>query len=141
MFGPVAILERLESSLDLLAGGARDLPERQRTLRGAISWSHDLLSEDEQAIFRRLAVFVGGWDAEIAQKVVDPTDGLGVPVVDGLEALADKSMVRVQPDRARRATVRSPHACCASSRSSGWTRRASVRTASVATRSRSSTWP
>ena len=96
MFGPVAILERLESSLDLLAGGARDLPERQRTLRGAISWSHDLLSEDEQAIFRRLAVFVGGWDAEIAQKVVDPTDGLGILVVDGLEALADKSMVRVR---------------------------------------------
>ncbi len=95
MFGPVAILERLESSLDLLAGGARDLPERQRTLRGAISWSHDLLSEDEQAIFRRLAVFVGGWDAEIAQKVVDPSDGLGLLVVDGLEALADKSMVRV----------------------------------------------
>ena len=95
VFGPVAILERLESSLDLLAGGARDLPERQRTLRGAISWSHDLLSEDEQAIFRRLAVFVGGWDAEIAQTVVDPSDGLGLLVVDGLEALADKSMVRV----------------------------------------------
>jgi predicted ATPase len=96
MFGPTAILERLETSLDILAGGTRDLPERQRTLRGAISWSHELLSGDEQAIFRRLAVFSGGWDAQFARDVVDPTDTLGLPVVEGLEALADKSLVKVE---------------------------------------------
>ncbi len=95
MFGPEAILERLATSLDLLAGGARDLPERQRTLRGAISWSHDLLSADEQAIFRRCAVFTGGWDAEHAQGIVDPDGHLELLVVDGLEALSDKSFVRI----------------------------------------------
>lgn len=97
MFSVGAILERLEGSLDLLAGGTRDLPERQRTLRGAIAWSHDLLSDDEQALFRRLAVFSGGWDATLAQGVVDPGGDLGMLVVDGLEALADKSLVRVRP--------------------------------------------
>lgn len=97
MFGPEAILDRLASSLDLLAGGARDLPERQRTLRGAIAWSHDLLSADEQAIFRRCAVFSGGWDVERAQDIVDPDGGLELLVVDGLEALSDKSFVKIQP--------------------------------------------
>jgi tetratricopeptide (TPR) repeat protein len=65
-------------------------------LRGAIAWSHDLLSDDEKAIFRRIAVFAGGWEAEIAQQVVDPSAGLRLLVVDGLEALADKSMIRVR---------------------------------------------
>ncbi len=97
MFGPEAILQRLTTSLDLLAGGARDTPERQRTLRGAIAWSYDLLSADEQAIFRRCAVFSGGWDVERAQDIVDPDGGLGLLVVDGLEALSDKSFVKIQP--------------------------------------------
>ena len=96
MFGPGAILERLETSLDILAGGARDLPERQRTLRGAIAWSHDLLTPDEQAIFRRCAVFAGGWGADVAQDVVDPDAALDMLVVDGLEALSDKSLVRIR---------------------------------------------
>jgi predicted ATPase/class 3 adenylate cyclase len=97
MFPPVVILERLTSSLDLLAGGARDLPERQRTLRGAISWSHDLLSGDEQTIFRRCAVFDGGWDAERAREVIDPDGRLDILVIDGLESLSDKSFVRIVP--------------------------------------------
>ena len=53
LFPPSRILERLESSLDLLSAGARDLPERQRTIRGAIAWSVDLLDEEERALFRR----------------------------------------------------------------------------------------
>ncbi|MFL5642194.1 MAG: ATP-binding protein [Chloroflexota bacterium] len=97
MFAPTAILERLTSSLELLAGGARDLPERQRTLRGAISWSHDLLSGDEQAIFRRCAVFHDSWDAERAQEVIDPDGRLELLVMDGLESLSDKSFVRIEP--------------------------------------------
>ena len=57
LLSPPALLQRLDDSLSLLTGGARDLPERQRTLRATIEWSHDLLDPDEQAAFRRLSVF------------------------------------------------------------------------------------
>ncbi len=96
LFAPERILERLGRSLDL-GEGARDLPERQRTLRGAIAWSVDLLSPEEQAVFRRLAVFSGGWTAEEADRVVDPGGTLGLDVMTGLESLADKSLVRIAP--------------------------------------------
>ncbi len=96
MLSPAQILDRLGHSLDL-AGGARDLPERQRTLRAAIAWSHDLLSEPERRLFRRLAVFAGGWTADAAQLVTDPAGDLGMDLVDGLESLADKSLIRVEP--------------------------------------------
>jgi predicted ATPase/class 3 adenylate cyclase len=93
VLSPAAILERLGRSLDL-AGGARDLPERQRTLRGAIDWSHELLSEPEQRLFRRLAVFAGGWTAETALDVTDPAGALGLDVLEGIESLLDKSLIR-----------------------------------------------
>jgi predicted ATPase/class 3 adenylate cyclase len=96
LLSPALILERLTSSLDL-GGGARDLPERQRTLRGAITWSHDLLSEPERRLFRRLGVFAGGWTAELALAVVDAEGDLGIDVFDGLESLADKSLLRIEP--------------------------------------------
>ena len=96
LLSPALILERLGSSLDL-AGGSRDMPERQRTLRGAIDWSHELLPEAERRLFRRLSVFAGGWTAEMALQVADPDGTLGVDVLDGLEALADKSLVRIEP--------------------------------------------
>jgi len=60
LFPPDAMLRRLQSRLPLLTGGTRDLPLRQQTLQGAIAWSYDLLSPDEQALFRRLSVFAGG---------------------------------------------------------------------------------
>jgi predicted ATPase/DNA-binding XRE family transcriptional regulator len=66
---PHALLERLEQRLPLLAGGARDLPLRQQTMRDAIAWSHDLLTEDEQVLFRRLAVFAGGFTLEAAEAI------------------------------------------------------------------------
>ncbi len=66
---PAALLERLDPSLPLLTSGARDAPQRQRTLRDAIAWSHDLLEEDEAILFRRLAVFSGGWTLEAAEYV------------------------------------------------------------------------
>ncbi len=95
LLSPALILERLASSLDL-AGGSRDLPERQRTLRGAIAWSHDLLSEPERRLFRRLAVFAGGWTAALALPVVDPDGDLGLDILEGLESLGDKSLVRIE---------------------------------------------
>ena len=96
LMSPALILERLTDSLSL-AGSARDVPERQRTLRGAIAWSHDLLSEPERRLFRRLAVFAGGCTAEEALRVADADGDLGLDVVDGLESLADKSLVRIEP--------------------------------------------
>ena len=62
MLSPQALLARLDPRLPLLTGGARDAPARQRTLRDTIAWSYDLLSEPEQRLFRRLAVFVGGFN-------------------------------------------------------------------------------
>ena len=96
LMSPALILERLVDSLSL-AGSARDVPERQRTLRGAIAWSHDLLNEPERRLFRRLGVFAGGWTAEEAIKVADPDGDLGVDVIEGLDSLADKSLIRIEP--------------------------------------------
>lgn len=93
---PALILERLGHSLDL-GGRARDVPERQRTLRGAIAWSHDLLSDGDRRLFRRLAVFAGGWTIEAATAVADQDGSLGIDLGDGLESLADKSLIRVEP--------------------------------------------
>src|SRR6185369_8780804 len=96
LMSPALILERLAGSLDL-AGSARNVPERQRTLRGAIAWSHDLLSEPERRLFRRLSVFAGGWTAEEAIRVADPDRDLGVDIFEGLDSLADKSLIRIEP--------------------------------------------
>ena len=89
---PQTLQERLERSLPLLTGGPRDAPARQRTLRDAIAWSHDLLEGDEPALFRRLAVFNGGWTLEAAEAVIG-NDGV-LDVFTGITALADKSLVR-----------------------------------------------
>jgi predicted ATPase/class 3 adenylate cyclase len=89
---PEALLGRLGQRLILLTGGARDLPERQRTLRGTIEWSHDLLEPEGQHLFARLAVFSGGWSLDGAEAVCGP--GLDLAVLDGLGTLVDHSMVR-----------------------------------------------
>ena len=97
ILSPAAILDRLGQTLDM-SGGPRDRPERQRTLRSAIDWSHELLTEPERRLYRRLAVFAGGWTAEAAIGVVDPAGDLGMDLLDGLESLVDKSLIRVDPD-------------------------------------------
>ena len=93
---PQMILDRLGRTLDL-GGGARDLPERQRTLRAAITWSHDLLTEPERRLFRRLAAFSGGWTTDAAEAVADAAGDLGIELAEGLASLADKSLVRIEP--------------------------------------------
>ncbi|MDP9356428.1 MAG: AAA family ATPase, partial [Chloroflexota bacterium] len=90
---PEALLARLGHPLALLTGGPRDLPARQRTLRTAIAWSHDLLPSAEQTLFRRLAVFVGGWTLDGAKAVTNACGDLSIGVLDGLAALVDHSLV------------------------------------------------
>jgi predicted ATPase/class 3 adenylate cyclase len=89
---PSQILERLAQRLPLLTGGARDVPERQRTLRATIEWSHDLLSDQEQRLFARLAVFRGGCTIDAAEAVADAD-------LDTLQSLIDKSLLRRRDDR------------------------------------------
>jgi predicted ATPase/class 3 adenylate cyclase len=90
---PQQILPRLQKSLSILTSGPRTLPERQRTLRGAIAWSHDLLDPAERRLFARLSVFSGGWTLESAEAVSDP-EGLGLDALDGLTSLLDQSLIR-----------------------------------------------
>jgi predicted ATPase len=91
---PQAMLRRLDHRLRLLTDGARDAPERQRTLRGAIAWSHDLLSTEEQILFRRLGVFVGGCTLAAAERVYGASGDLSLDVLDGFAALVDQSLVQ-----------------------------------------------
>ena len=104
---PEALLQRLAGDplgvapgrLKVLTGGARDLPDRQRTLRSMIDWSYQLLDPEEQMLFRRLAVFVGGWSLAAAA-AVGSDDGGALDILDRLASLVDKSLVaqRVTPD-------------------------------------------
>jgi predicted ATPase/transcriptional regulator with XRE-family HTH domain len=89
---PEAMLVRLDRSLPFLTGGARDAPERQRTLRNTIAWSHQLLSPAEQELFRQLGVFVGGWTLEAAEAVARLSGALDV--LEGLSSLLDCNLVR-----------------------------------------------
>ncbi len=94
LLDPEAILRRLEGSLSLLTSASRDLTERQRTLRGAIDWSHDLLDPTERILFRRLGIFLGGCSIEGAQEICDGDGRLGIDMLDGLTSLTDKSLLR-----------------------------------------------
>jgi non-specific serine/threonine protein kinase len=96
VLSPPALLSRLTNRLQVLTSGPRDLPARQQTLRDAIAWSYDSLSEEEQSLFRRLAVFAGGFTLEAAEAVADGTAGGrdALPVLDGVASLVDKSLLR-----------------------------------------------
>jgi predicted ATPase/class 3 adenylate cyclase len=93
MLRPEALLKRLAERLPMLTGGARDLPERQQTLRGAIAWSYELLGDEDQALFRRMSVFAGGATLE-AIEAVAVDEGQGWEAFEGLERLVDQSLVR-----------------------------------------------
>src|SRR5215204_1026539 len=91
---PRAMLSRLGNRLRLLTGGARNLPERQRTLRSTIEWSYELLDEGERILFARLAVFSGGSTLEAMEAVCDPQGDLPVDTFEGVSSLLDKSLLR-----------------------------------------------
>jgi predicted ATPase/class 3 adenylate cyclase len=93
ILSPEAILSRLDRRLELLTRGARDLPPRQRSLRGAIEWSYNLLEPSEQRLFERLSVFIGGCPLEAIEAVCTPEE-LGIDPLEGLSSLVDKSLVR-----------------------------------------------
>src|SRR5262249_48897449 len=95
---PPALLRRLEERLTLLTGGPRDFDERQRTLRATIEWSYDLLLAEEQTLFMRLGTFVGGSRLDAAQTVCDPDGTLYDAVLDGLDSLTEKSLLRLSSD-------------------------------------------
>jgi predicted ATPase len=94
VLSPASMRTRLTSRLQLLTGGARDMPQRQQTLRAAIDWSYDLLSEAEQKLFRRLSVFVGGCTLEGAEAVCDTKSDLDLDLLDGMASMVDKSLVQ-----------------------------------------------
>jgi predicted ATPase len=87
LLDPATLLDRLEHALPILTGGPRDAPERQRTLRAAIEWSHELLDEQARATFRRLAIFVGGCSLEAAEELCQAD-------LDALAALVDLSLLK-----------------------------------------------
>jgi predicted ATPase len=94
VLSPTSMLTRLASRLQLLTGGARDLPQRQQTLRNAMDWSYDLLSAAEQKLFRRLSVFAGGCSLEGVEAVGDTKSDLDLDLLDGMASLVDKSLVQ-----------------------------------------------
>ena len=94
MLEPGEILARLEQRLPLLTTGASNLPERQRTLRGAIGWSYELLDPPQQLLFGRLAIFAGGCTLEAGEAICNPGGELGLDTLDGMASLVDHSLVR-----------------------------------------------
>ncbi len=94
-----SLLDRLRSSVDVLRASAGDYPERQRTLRASLDWSYNLLSERDQALLARLAVFAGGWTIEAANAVCTAPDE--AEVLEPLASLIDKSLVVADHDELR----------------------------------------
>jgi non-specific serine/threonine protein kinase len=94
VLSPAQLLVRLDHSLPLLVGGARDLPARQRTLRDTIAWSHALLTPGDQRLFRNLAVFTGGCSLGAAETLNQADLDPGGSVLDGLASLVDKHLLR-----------------------------------------------
>jgi predicted ATPase/class 3 adenylate cyclase len=88
---PRTLIERLERRLPLLTGGRRDLPDRQRTLRATIEWSHDLLASEQQAVFARLGVFAGTWSLDAAEQICDAE-------LVALMALAERNLISMQSE-------------------------------------------
>ncbi len=93
VLSPSAVLDKLENSLNLLTGGARDLPARQQTMRGAVEWSYELLNDAEKLLFRRLSVFNGGFTFEAAEFIAAAQSLTVIDVLETLSSLVDKSLL------------------------------------------------
>jgi predicted ATPase/DNA-binding XRE family transcriptional regulator len=94
---PRALLARLEQRLPLMTGGGRDLPARQQTMRDTIAWSHDLLTPEEQVLFRRLAVFAGGCNLDAIVAVSSDANHRALDPLEGVASLVDKSVLQQAP--------------------------------------------
>ena len=108
LFSPQALRQRLGSRLKLLRGGARDLPERQQTLRDTIDWSYELLEAGEKTLFAVVSVF-SGCTFEAVEAVAGGIERLGeseVDIVEGLVSLVDKSLIRLSDDGAAEPRLR-----------------------------------
>jgi predicted ATPase/DNA-binding XRE family transcriptional regulator len=97
LLSPAALLTRLDRRLPALTEGARDAPARQQTMHDTIGWSYDLLTPEEQALFRRLAVFSGGISPAAAAVIAAAPDELQIDPLSGLDSLAEKSLVNEIP--------------------------------------------
>jgi predicted ATPase/class 3 adenylate cyclase len=95
---PPALLRRLDQRLALLTGGAQDVDDRQRTLRATIEWSYDLLLAKEKTLLARLGAFVGGCRLEAAEAVCDFDGAFGSELLDSLDSLVQKSLLRQRAD-------------------------------------------
>src|SRR5262249_10642451 len=98
VLSPAELADRLDDQLAILAQGKRTAPERQRTLRATLDWSHDLLDDDERTVFRRLGVFAGGFTPDAAEQVVADDQLPGARVIDLLEQLVERSLLTMVPD-------------------------------------------
>jgi predicted ATPase len=96
LLAPQTMLDRLGNRLKLLRGGPRDLPVRQRTLRGTIDWSYELLEEQDKTLFARLSVFAGVRTLEAIEEICDPKGDLGA--LEGVESLLEKNLLRREED-------------------------------------------
>ena len=94
LLSPQALLARLEHRLQVLTQGHQDLPERQQTLRSTITWSYDLLSPQEQCLFRRLSIFVGGCTLPAVEAICTALSDEAESVLDGVTSLVDKSLLQ-----------------------------------------------
>lgn len=90
---PATLLKRLDQTLPVLVGGARDLPERQQTMRQTIAWSYDLLTPGEQRLFRRLSVFAGSWTLEAAEALCQNLS-VTEDILERVASLMDKSLIQ-----------------------------------------------
>src|SRR5579884_649223 len=95
-FTPQALLSNLEKGLAFLQAHSQDLPERQQTLRGAITWSYNLLQSSQQRVFRRLSVCASGITLEAAAQICTASGPIDEDILETLEALVDQSMLRMQ---------------------------------------------
>lgn len=93
-FSPVALQKRMKNTLDMLSHGARDLPERQKTLRATINWSYNLLEDEQKKLFRMLSVFRDGWTLDAAEAVATNAECVNCNVFEAMERLLDFGLVR-----------------------------------------------